>query len=252
MHPIERLRYVARAGDPDPALLASDAAGALAGLSADPRALLVAARRLLEFHPGCAPLWSVAARVLAAGDARAESDRCIEELGDDPTAEELAVAFDGSAVVATVPSPVIVASCELRPDLALRLIADGWTLRSAARTLSDHRDLACYLPDELEEAIADATVAVVEIAAAGASGVVVDITTRSLVAGAGRLAIPVWAVAPIGRVLPEPLFRAFVARNDAYVSHYDEFDRVVGPDGPETPAVAFARSDCPALAELTH
>ena len=66
MHPIERLRHVARAGDMDASLLAEEAAIALGGLAFEPRALVPATRRLLEFHPSCAPLWWVCAELLAA------------------------------------------------------------------------------------------------------------------------------------------------------------------------------------------
>ena len=61
MHPIEHLRYVARAHGADPVEVAMGAADALAGISRDPAAALVAARRLVEHHPTNAPLWSVCA-----------------------------------------------------------------------------------------------------------------------------------------------------------------------------------------------
>src|SRR5665213_698258 len=101
MHPIERLRYVARAGDADPSLLAEEAALALGALASEPRALVPAARRLLEFHPSCAPLWWVCAELLSADRPEARAEELADALSDDPTADELAAALPGAATLAT-------------------------------------------------------------------------------------------------------------------------------------------------------
>ena len=72
MHPIEHLRYVARATGADPALVASEAAGALAQMAAmDPAGLVPACRRLIERHLTSGPVWWLSARVLGADDQRA-------------------------------------------------------------------------------------------------------------------------------------------------------------------------------------
>lgn len=101
MHPIERLRYVARAGWAGPAALGAEAAYALADLAAyEPAAVLPACRRLLERNPSCGPLWWVAARLCSAGDPVAEADRCVEELEDDRSAELLDASLpDGARLV---------------------------------------------------------------------------------------------------------------------------------------------------------
>lgn len=86
MHPIERLRYVARSGWAGPAALGAEAAYALADLADhEAAAVLPACRRLIERNPGCAPLWWVAAHLLTAGDLVAEAARCARALEDDPT-----------------------------------------------------------------------------------------------------------------------------------------------------------------------
>jgi hypothetical protein len=96
VHPIERLRYVARAGWAPPALLASEAAWALADLAHhEAHAVLPACRRLLDRHPGCGPLWWVAARVLTAGDPAVEAEWCADALDQDVTAELLAEELGG-------------------------------------------------------------------------------------------------------------------------------------------------------------
>ena len=71
MHPIEHLRYVARATGADPALVASEAAAALAQMAAmDPAGLVPACRRLVERHLTSGPVWWLSARILGADDQR--------------------------------------------------------------------------------------------------------------------------------------------------------------------------------------
>jgi len=97
VHPIERLRYVARADWAPPALLASEAAWALGELAQrEGAAVLPACRRLIDRHPGCGPLWWVAASILTAGDPVAEAERCAEVLDEDPTSELLAEELYGT------------------------------------------------------------------------------------------------------------------------------------------------------------
>jgi len=88
VHPIERLRYVARGGWAGPSLLGAEAAWALADLaSTEPAAVVPACRRLLDRQPSCGPLWWVAARVLDAADPVSEATCCAEALEDDATAQ---------------------------------------------------------------------------------------------------------------------------------------------------------------------
>src|SRR4051812_49640827 len=66
MHPIERLRYVARSSGGDQRMLVRETAGALRGLGFDPAGLVVARRRIVERHPNSGPLWWVWASGVAA------------------------------------------------------------------------------------------------------------------------------------------------------------------------------------------
>jgi hypothetical protein len=101
VHPIERLRYVARTGWAGNSMLAAEAALALGDLADhDAPAVVPACRRLLARQPRNAPLWWVSARILAAGDPVAEAERCAEMLADDPTSESVLDALpDGARVV---------------------------------------------------------------------------------------------------------------------------------------------------------
>src|SRR6266516_3347515 len=80
MHPIERLRVVARAAGAGPALLAREAAGALAAFGDDPAGLVTACRRLVDRQPTSGPMWWLAARVLGAGDPTVEAWRAADDV----------------------------------------------------------------------------------------------------------------------------------------------------------------------------
>ena len=62
MHPIERLRWVARSPEGDLSLAAAEAAEALACFADDPAGLVIASRRLIERRPAAGPLWWLASR----------------------------------------------------------------------------------------------------------------------------------------------------------------------------------------------
>ncbi|MGH8997806.1 MAG: hypothetical protein ACRDY7_00255, partial [Acidimicrobiia bacterium] len=79
MHPIERLRWVARTPQGDPALIVCEAAEALASFGGDAAGLVVACRRLIERRPGCALLWTLSARMLCAFDPVDEAWRTVVE-----------------------------------------------------------------------------------------------------------------------------------------------------------------------------
>lgn len=92
MHPIERLRHVARIGPEHPALLARETAAALLSC-ADPADLVVACRRLLDRQPACGPIWWVAAHASVATEPERRLVELMDELDRDPTPLHLEVAL---------------------------------------------------------------------------------------------------------------------------------------------------------------
>ena len=79
MHPIERLRFVARdTGAPSDEVVRG-AASSLAGFASDPASLLTACRRLIDRHAANGPVWWVCARTLSA--------RLVRMIGTRDTAE---------------------------------------------------------------------------------------------------------------------------------------------------------------------
>ena len=89
MHPIERLRYVARARGADAESLVRETAGALRGLGLDPSGLVVACRRIVERHPTCGPLWWLCARMLTSADPMAAARAAVDEIEADRTVDAL-------------------------------------------------------------------------------------------------------------------------------------------------------------------
>ena len=86
VHPIERLRYVARAGVVPVEPLVRESAAALSSFADDPKGLLTSCRRLLDRRRDCGPLVWLAARMLTAMDPRAEARRVVEDLDPRPHA----------------------------------------------------------------------------------------------------------------------------------------------------------------------
>jgi hypothetical protein len=212
MHPIERLRYVARADWVPPALLASEAAWALSELAEhEGAAVLPACRRLLDRHPACGPLWWVAACILTAGDPIAEAERCADALEGDMTPELLAEELSGVRRVVRHGGMGEVASAELVVVQSPALGPDGMVV--------DGDDLGM-----LEAARA----------------VEVPIWVE---AGVGRVLPPrLW----------EALVFRFEATSvpDGVLVPLVGVDQVAGATGAQSLRIAVAASDCPEPAEL--
>jgi hypothetical protein len=105
MHPIERLRAVARARGLDQRVLAREAAMVLGVLADDPLGLVMSCRRLLDRHPGAGSLWWACARLLDSPDARAEAWEVARELGDDELRRALALDVPERSSVIVVSDP---------------------------------------------------------------------------------------------------------------------------------------------------
>src|SRR5436190_1283827 len=97
MHPIERLRYVARSSGASQEVLVRETAGALAALGFDPPGLVTACRRILDRHPLSGPLWWLSARVLTSNDANNEAWNAADEVTADDTGANL-VLLEASAI----------------------------------------------------------------------------------------------------------------------------------------------------------
>lgn len=210
VHPIERLRYVARAGDEEPVLLAEEAALGLGAMSFDRRALVPASRRLLEAHPSCGPLWWVVAHLLVADDVRAAVNQALDELALDPTPEELAAGFPAGAVITSGLGSISLSAVSLRPDIEVHLLGPHRSLRSALRSLDGEVQASGFSPEEIDEALEDAQLVLVEALGAGPSGCILSESDARLVEEGAKAGLVIWAVVGAGRLLPHLLFEAML------------------------------------------
>ena len=264
MHPIERLRYVARADGAGPTLLVQEAAGALAGFADDPAALVTACRRLVDRHPGVGPMWWLAARVLAADDPAREAWASARVLDDDGTPWVLAEHVPEDATVTILGWPELTAAgLGARGDVSVQVV-DAWGEGSGLVARLDAAGLhAAEVPESgVAAAVVASDLVVLEANALGPDGFVA-VSGSSAAAAVGRQSgVGVWVVAGEGRALPGRLWDALRRRLDGPDDPWDRAeeivplswcDRVVGPagvaDDPSGPGAA-RRADCPVAPEL--
>ncbi|MGH9061492.1 MAG: hypothetical protein ACRDZY_18560, partial [Acidimicrobiales bacterium] len=139
MHPIERLRYVARAVGADPGLVAREAAGLLAEMAAeDPAGLMPACRRLIGRHVSSGPVWWLSARVLSSAEPERAAYQAAAELEGDRTEAQLARALPDDATVLIVGWPDVAAGAlRRRGDLEVLVADAGGDGSALARRLDD-------------------------------------------------------------------------------------------------------------------
>jgi len=259
MHPIERLRWIARDRDEAPTTLAIEAAWAISDLALDdPAAVVTACRRLVESHVSVGPLWYLAASVLIAPEPDQAARRVAAELVSDPTAELLAAGMSDrllmqAPVVVVCPAETVVEALSHRAVGTVRVVGSSPGLRGQVRryaTLGSQVD--GWEIDEAVEAVRGAAAVLIEVLAAGSPGVLVS-AAAALVAKAAQAApVPLWAVAGVGRVLNDQLFEEVSRRAGDSVQFLaaDSFDLVAGPAGFETPVQALSGRGCPPAPEL--
>jgi hypothetical protein len=262
VHPIERLRYVARASGGDQGLLVRETAGALASLGFDPPGLVTACRRIIERHPASGPLWWLSARVLTAGDPTAEAWRAADDIDADGTVRELVHGLPDSVSVCILGWPELIGEALPRRGDVRVLVVDALDEgRGLVRRLAASDVDAAEVPvTGLGAAAADAQLVVLEATAMGPGGLVAVAGSRAAAAVARHAGIPVWAVAGVGRMLPARMWQAVERRlddgsaepweQDDEVVPLDLVDQVVGPFGVLPLADALRRIDCPVAPEL--
>jgi hypothetical protein len=262
MHPIERLRYVARASGADQGLLVRESAGALASFADDPHGLVVACRRIIDRHPTSAPLWWLCSRLLTADDGYREAWRAVEELERDQTARHLASALPEGVTVCALGWPEHIAEALVRRGdldvLVVDVLGEGSGL--VRRLVNNGADAFDVPQAGLGQAVVASDVVLLEASAVGPGELLAVTGSLAAAAVARHRGTDVWMAAGVGRVLPARVWDAMqdrlaLACPDAWEAD-DELmtlgliDRVVGPNGPETPADTLRRADCPVAPEL--
>ena len=264
MHPIERLRYVARASGGDQRMLVRETAGALRGLGFDPAGLVVACRRIVERHPTSGPLWWLCASVLAAPDPYRCASSLADQLEDDPTPEVLVEALPDGATVCVLGWPDLIGDALLRRGdstvLAVDVDADGVSGSSFVRRLR-HADVdAEVIPAAgLAAAVLASDLVVVEALAAETTEVLAATGSRAAASVAYCSEVPVWTVVGRGRCLPTALYEALCERRDGRCEPWDAAAEqvplalsswVVTPSGVAPAMEAALHPECPMSYEL--
>ncbi len=263
MHPIERLRYVARAEGVPTAVLVEETAASLRAFARDPQGLVTACRRIVDHQPAVGPLWWLAARALTAADPVAEAERAAAEVEADRTPRALADALPDEASVLLLGWPELAAGGLVRRgDLEVLVCdTDGEGTSLVVRLLRADVDAVDVPAGGRGSGAADVDVVVLEATAVGPTGFLAPPGSRAA-AAVGHLGPgEVWLTAGVGRLLPERLFTAIGDRvlsvdcpwdDDWELVPLDLVDRVVGPTGPLPVADALARTDCPIAPELVR
>jgi len=242
VHPIERLRWIARDRDEAPTTLAAEAAWTISDLVLeDPPAVVIACRRLVEFHPTVGPLWWVAATVLVAANPEQAARSAVDELLSDPTAEMLAAALgepgasDGTIVIGC-PAETVFDALSRRPSSVVRVAGSSPGLRAEVRKLAAVVSKSSGWDfDDADQAVDGATVVIVEARAASSRGVLISSAVAPLVRAAGDASVPLWAVAGVGRVLHDQLLGEVLRRSADRVELVEPnaIAAVIGPSGRE-------------------
>jgi hypothetical protein len=262
VHPIERLRFVARASGAPPDEVVREAAASLAGFADDPVSLVTACRRLVDRHPATGAVWWLCARTLLAADPADEPWRCHSELHADPTLHELAHALPDGASVAVVGWPDRLADAlAQRGDLEVRVLDVDGDGPGFVRALERLDVEAVDVPaGGLAAAVATAELVVLDPSAIGPTEAVAPAGSWAAAAVARAASVPVWAVGGRGRAIPLGLWPALEGRlagaatppwqRGVDLVPLDLVDAVAGPEGVVPVARYLQAVDTPDAPEL--
>ncbi|MDA3016579.1 MAG: hypothetical protein O2841_00910 [Actinomycetota bacterium] len=259
MHPIEHLRYVARARGADPVSLVRETAAALSGLGHEPAGIVLATRRIVQRHPTCAPLWWLCSHVLGALDPFSTLRDCEEEIKNDTTIKNLRDAVPQDAVVCVVGWPTAVLhALASRGDAKIFVVESNGDGDAAVERLATMNvDATLVQFEELSRVVGGCDVVIVEALAAGPTEVLCSAGSHGVAALAYCLQKPVWLVTACGTRLPTALWTAMVAgvnasstASDVDVFSASLFSRVISKQGVSDDLSQPFVAECPPTTEL--
>ncbi len=205
---------MARVSGADASLLVEEAASALMTFRSDRAAMVAGVRRLLERQPGVGALWWLGSRLVAAGDASDAAWDAIAELRADRTSRELAHGLEPGSrvVVAGWPSQTVRGLCR-RGDCEVLVVDVGGQGFGVARELANADIDAEVVDAEQSGAVVEAAdLVVLEAAAVGESGALVELGGLMLASVAKTVGTSTWLTVPVGRRLAEPYIQAISER----------------------------------------
>ncbi len=243
MHPIERLRYVARASGGDQRMLVRETASAIADLDLDPAGLVVACRRIVERHSTSGALWWLCSSLLAASDPFREAWGLADLIDDDATPAHLVQLLPDDATVCVIGWPDLAGEALMRRGDATVLVIDTNDEGSSLVRRLQRVDVeAEAIPAAgVAAAVAASDLVLIEAFAAGPDGALCSLGSHAAAAVSYCSEVPIWLVAGRGRRLPEPMWKVMVERLAA--EGHDGWNRavevvplalataVLGPDG---------------------
>ena len=259
MHPIERLRYVARADGAGPALLVRETALALCAMEFDPQSLMLACRRVVERQPTSAQLWWLCANVLASPEPFRRARELAMVVERDETPGHLDDALPDDARVVIVGWPFTTVKCVAQRGDATMLVVDSHGEGEAlVDRLHDAEIAAELVPFEcVAAAVQQASVVVIEALACGPGQALAVGGSLAVVETARALGTPVWLVTGVGTRLPDALWRGMTSalalddwRAGLDVVEVRRFERIIGPHGSTDDTSASLEAECPASTEL--
>lgn len=261
MHPIERLRYLARSSGGDARVMVGETASALRGLGMDPAGLVVACRRIVERHPTSGPLWWLCAHVLTSADPYATARRLADEIDADATPEVLIGTLPTDSTICVIGWPDLVGEAVLRRGDVRVLAVDTDDQGSSFVRRLERAEVEAEVvdPSGVAAAVLAADVVLIEASAASPGELLVARGGRAAASVAYCSEVPVWAVVGVGRCLPEAGFLSLVERvadvrvpwqAEADVVALGLFSHVVTHDGLVEIVDAVLRPECPLAHEL--
>lgn len=260
MHPIERLRFVARAASADQRVLARETATALRGLRLDPSGLVTACRRIVERHPTSGPLWWLCAYVLTSADPFEASWEAVDLLEADRTSEVLVDALPEDGTVCVVGWPELAGEAIVRRgDVCVLAVDSAGGDGFAGRLLRSEVEVEIVPAAGVGSAVTAADLVIVEAIAAGPDGVLAPIASRAAAAAAYCAEVPVWSVVGVGRRLPLVMWQHMLERLctagdpwelDEEVVPAGLLSQVVGTNGVTAAPGDLATAECAVAHEL--
>jgi hypothetical protein len=264
VHPIEHLRYVARAHGVDPAALVEETAHALGSLHFDPAGLVVACRRIVERHPFSGPLWWLCSNVTTSSEPFEAVWELADQIRFDRTASELAAALPDESQVVTIGDPSVIGSgLARRGDVRVLALDIDHSATSFVRRLERYD--VDYEPVDAGAAGAAtrmADVVLIEVLAMDEKRLVLPSGSSTIAAAATAWETPVWAVAGVGRRLPSAYIDAMAEKCDVLAADQDPWTLdievvptrlvtdVVGHHGIMPMGPPAVQPECPVAAEF--
>ncbi|MEO5974899.1 MAG: hypothetical protein ABIQ38_06845 [Ilumatobacteraceae bacterium] len=261
MHPIERLRYVARATDADPAALVGETAMALRDLRIEPAGLVLACRRIIERHPTVGPMWWLCARLLSSTNPFELAEELAFEISHDATAATLAEALSPDSTLCLVGwSYAGMQAAVQRGDCRVLVIDSQGDGQSAVNALERANVEAEYVAlESAAGAILSSDTVVIEAIARGPGEALCVGGSHGVASIAYCMLRPAWLLSGVGTKLPDIMWSAMKERTffgrqawevGTDVVPIELFTSVIGPAGIVTASPQEYSAECEPMPEL--